>query len=404
MKDLIKSRSSPGRLSIALVLSYVTDWLVIIGAVGLGGALSRISPNKRPFSLINPEISFPFVHHEKVPTLYLGLYAFIIPAVIIFLVAIILVPGPTVPKSAPKSLIWKRKLWEWHTGWLGLALSLGSAFLITQGMKNLFGKPRPDLISRCQPDLANVNKYIIGGLSQLQQSGGVNGLFLVSATICTNTDRHILDDGFRSYPSGHASFAAAGLIYLSLFLASKLATTIPYLAPSAFSQDGSHLSAFPSRLERRSQTGRSDKSESSNHDSLPVRSGHDDMIIGARNQAAAPPVYLLVITIIPWFASIYIASTRYSDFRHHGFDILFGYIIGTVTAIFAFRYYHLPMRQGAGWSWGPRSQHRSFWAGIGVGSYAGRENNTSTYRTGDLESGHVMSNEVGEMVNTDRGI
>jgi len=136
------SRSNPGRLSIALVLSYITDWLVIIAAVGLGGALARISPNKRPFSLINPEISFPFVNHEKVPTLYLGLYALIIPAVIILLVAIILVPGPTVPKSAPKSLIWKRKLWEWHTGWLGLALSLGSAFLITQGMKNLFGKPR----------------------------------------------------------------------------------------------------------------------------------------------------------------------------------------------------------------------------------------------------------------------
>jgi hypothetical protein len=148
MANFLKSRVNPGRISIALVLSYIIDWLVIIAAVGLGAGLAVISPNKRPFSLVNPEISYPFVNKEKVPTLYLGLYALIIPAAIIFFVAIVLVPGPTVPRSAPKSLIWQRKLWEWHTGWLGLALSLGSAFLITQGMKNLFGKPRVSIVLR----------------------------------------------------------------------------------------------------------------------------------------------------------------------------------------------------------------------------------------------------------------
>ena len=106
-------------------------------------------------------------------------------------------------------------------------------------------------------------------------------------------------------------------------------------------------------------------------DSLQEPSGHDDAVIAARNQAAGPPVYLLVIAVLPSFASIYIASTRYSDFRHHGFDILFGYLIGFVTSVFAFRYYHLPINQGAGWSWGPRSRDRSFWAGVGVGNYVG---------------------------------
>lgn len=81
-------------------------------------------------------------------------------------------------------------------------------------------------------------------------------------------------------------------------------------------------------------------------------------------------MYLLVLTCIPWFASIYIASTRWSDFRHDGFDILFGYLIGLICAVFAFRYYHLPISQGAGWSWGPRSRDRSFWAGVGVGTYS----------------------------------
>jgi len=248
-------------------------------------------------------------------------------------------------------------------------------------------------------------------LPQIQQAnGGTNGLFLVSAAICKNTDKDILDDGFRSYPSGHASFAAAGLIYLSLFLASKLATTIPYLAPSSFTPDGTHLSAFPSRVERK-VTSRSDKSEYGSYQGDMERPGHDTSVVGARNQAAAPPVYLLVITIAPWFASIYIASTRYSDFRHHGFDILFGYLIGTVTSIFAFRYYHLPMRQGAGWSWGPRSRHRSWWAGVGVGNYAGHEIKENKQRPDlaprDLEAGELnrhTSNDVGVMAHSGQAV
>ena len=240
---------------------------------------------------------------------------------------------------------------------------------------------------------------------------GLNGVFLVSATICQNPDKDILDDGFRSYPSGHASFAAAGLIYLSLFLASKLATTIPYLAPSSFSADGTQLSAFPSRIERR-VTSRSDKSEMGSYGSDVERPGHDTSVVAARNQAAAPPVYLLILTITPWFASIYIASTRYSDFRHHGFDILFGYLIGTVTSIFAFRYYHLPMRQGAGWSWGPRSSHRSWWAGVGVGNYAGHEIKEHRLQNSEptpsnLEAGELnrhTSNDVGVMTNSGQAV
>jgi hypothetical protein len=213
-----------------------------------------------------------------------------------------------------------------------------------------------------------------------------------------------MDDGFRSFPSGHSSFSAAGLIYLSLFLASKLAITYPFLAPSQWSADTSRFSAFPSRAEKlqnRQVQNSSDKTASSSEvDPYLNSSGHNDAIIAARNQAAAPPIYLLVFVVIPFFASIYIASTRWSDFRHHGFDILFGYFIGTVSAIVAFRFYHLPLSQGAGWSWGPRSRDRSFWSGVGVGSYVGssekvvKQDQSAT----DLESGAVdrqRNNEVG---------
>ena len=79
---------------------------------------------------------------EKISTATLIVCGLAVPVVVIFIVAILLVPGPTVSKSTPKSLIWRRKLWELHAGWLGLGLSLSASFLITGGMKNLFGKPR----------------------------------------------------------------------------------------------------------------------------------------------------------------------------------------------------------------------------------------------------------------------
>jgi membrane-associated phospholipid phosphatase len=233
------------------------------------------------------------------------------------------------------------------------------------------------------PDLANIAKYAVGGFSDTQ-----GGYLLVSQTICTSTDKSLMDDGFRSFPSGHSSFSASGLIYLSLYLASKLAITIPFLSPSEYSADASRFAAFPSRAEKRQIARNQKKSQDSGEPTNP--SGHNDAIIATRNQAAAPPLYLLVLAAIPFFASIYISSTRYSDFRHHGFDIIFGYLIGAVAAILSFRFYHLPISQGAGWSWGPRSRDRSFWAGIGVGSYS---NNRPAVEEGvqldqsDLESG-----------------
>ncbi|TAQ88533.1 Phosphatidate phosphatase/4-nitrophenylphosphatase [Chlorociboria aeruginascens] len=383
------------RASVALILSYVLDWIIIIAAAGVGAAFSRTTPNKRPFSILNPDISFPYVVHEKISSALLIICSLIIPAVIILFVALVFVPGPTVPKSVPKALIWRRKLWEWHAGWLGLALSLVAAFLITSGMKNLSGKPRPDLLSRCSPDLANMTKFAAGGYLDTQ-----GGVLLVTPSICQNTDIHIMNDAFRSFPSGHSSTSAAGLVYLSLFLASKLTSTIPFLSPSTYSRVTKYRSAFPYRAQGRIQ--RFQQSTSPTHagkeaysaDDEPSNpTGHNDKIIALRNQAAAPPVYLLVFAVIPFFAAIYIASTRWSDFRHHGFDIFFGFFIGTTTAIFSFRYYHLPINQGAGWSWGPRSRDRSFWAGVGIGNYVASTNDDMEFEK--VENGRVLDVELG---------
>ncbi|KAH8195226.1 hypothetical protein TruAng_010609 [Truncatella angustata] len=372
-----------------LIASYATDWLCLIAAGVVGTVLGSITPNKRPFRLDDANIAFPFTEHEIIPSWLLLVCNAVIPIVVILVVTLIFVPGPTVPKGTPQALIWKRKLWELHVGWIGLALSLCGAWFITSGMKNLFGKPRPDLLSRCDPDFENeAAHYVLNGTA-----GQVGRL--VYATICQNQDKSKMDDAFRSYPSGHSSSAAAGLIYLSFFLASKFAVVIPFVSSSGYTA-GSDSVAFPSRANTGTAGGNNSAYKPLSHgtdelsapgDTSVARqiASHGSSVLAVRRQAAAPPVYLLCLTLLPFFLAIFIAGSRWCDFRHHGFDILFGFIIGTVSAWFAFRYYHLPISSGAGWAWAPRSSDKAFWAGVGVYSYA--TDKKHWIRPGDEEEG-----------------
>ena len=214
-------------VSISLLLSYVADWVVIMQvsrastaccpqfqltrnsriAAIVGAVFNFIAPNHRAFNLADPDISFPFTEHETITVTTLGLVALFAPAVIIPAVCLLLVPGPTVAKGVPRAVLWRRKLWEWHTGWLGLALSCASTFFFTQGLKLLFGRQRPDLLSRCfpdgPPDDARIQKFQVGGLGtiDLQSMGAI----LVQWGICHQSDQGKLYDGFMSFPSGHAS-------------------------------------------------------------------------------------------------------------------------------------------------------------------------------------------------------
>ncbi|KAL2269865.1 hypothetical protein VTJ83DRAFT_2049 [Remersonia thermophila] len=391
------ARRKGAKVSWVVWLSYGLDWFILIVFGVIGYILGKIAPNKRPFSLDDRNIAFPYTVNETVPVWLLIIVGILVPIVIIAVICLIFVPGATVPPGTPKSLIWRRKLWELHTGLLGLGLAVIAAWFITNTMKNLFGKPRPDLLSRCQPDLENLEKYIIGGLKGLQ--GATVAGQLVSPEICKNKDDHMLNDGFRSYPSGHSSSSAASLIYLSLFIASKFAITIPFVAPAG-SADASQFTAFPSRTrlpdikvtgpdtyELSARGAGTGTVRSTTIDSALGNKGitrHNQKLLAVRRQAAAPPIYLLCIAVIPFFGSVFIAGSRWWDFRHHGFDIIFGYLIGTVTAIYAFRYYHLPISHGAGWAWGPRSHDKAFWAGVGSFSYA-TEHLRGEYRSGDEE-------------------
>lgn len=153
---------------------------------------------------------------EKVSTGLLILIGLVIPAAIVFLVSAFIGLGPKKPQESPfRGASLKRKLWEWNAGWMGLGISLATAFIITNGTKNLVGKPRPDLLARCSPDPSRILNSTVGGIGQ-QLDEGIN---LVSWTIC-RTPGDTLDDGFRSFPSGHSSceLQARGQLLTANFL------------------------------------------------------------------------------------------------------------------------------------------------------------------------------------------
>lgn len=203
---------------------------------------------------------------------------------------------------------------------------------------------------------------------------------------------HVTSQRFpiAGHAANKASVSFAGLTYLTFFICSKFALRIPYLLSYPHADTPSDVFSTP-------------------NDSSPVSEQKPSAITLIRHQSAAPPLYLLIPALIPICAAFYLASTRYTDFRHHGFDILFGAVLGFVLAWASFRLYHLPVTRGAGWSWGPRNADKAWGVGVGVSSYAdmkewhreGKINSTaketwpSSSRSDDVEAGLASGLEAG---------
>ena len=177
------------------------------------------------------------------------------------------------------------------------------------------------------------------------------------------------------------------MFYLALFLCSKFSVTIPYLLPYTYEN---------SIRENKGYDGLPDDESDESKNGVVVSTAKDTLV-PLRKQAAAPPAYLFALPILCISISTYVASTRFSDFRHHGFDILFGSTMGTIFSYISFRMYHLPVRRGAGWSWGPRSESRAW--GIGVGTQGYINGNELLAKHRDIEAGHGTRNPEAAITN-----
>ncbi|KAL9595171.1 MAG: hypothetical protein Q9179_005094 [Wetmoreana sp. 5 TL-2023] len=210
-----KLYASKQTLSKRVVISYILDYVIIVVLFFAFYALDAVEPYHQHFSLRNYTLQYPYAVHERVPVPLLFALNTILPAIIIAIYAL-LIDGlfshqkQAAPRDGHRTLgkyRVKDRLWELNCGLLGLLLSQGAAFVITGALKNATGKPRPDLIDRCQPLEGSADPLPFG---------------LSNSTICTQTNHKMLKDGFRSFPSGHSSSAFAGLFYLTIYLSAKM--------------------------------------------------------------------------------------------------------------------------------------------------------------------------------------
>ncbi|GEQ72666.1 hypothetical protein JCM33374_g6353 [Metschnikowia sp. JCM 33374] len=102
------------------------------------------------------------------------------------------------------------KLYVTYLSLLGLVISVFTTSIVTDVLKNSFGRHRPDFLARCMP-----------------RADAPKDVLVYAKDVCTTKNLGRLMDGFRTTPSGHSSLSFAGLFFLSLWLAGQLAVTRP---------------------------------------------------------------------------------------------------------------------------------------------------------------------------------
>ncbi|KAG8708489.1 hypothetical protein FRC08_018862 [Ceratobasidium sp. 394] len=170
--------------------SYLPDWILTAVLWSLVAVLNNVDGFRREFDLTDPQ----YKSKELVPGYALHLIAFVAPLVFMWMINLLMV----------------KSWWDGHSAALGLMLGLAMTSVTTHLVKVTVGRPRPDLIHRCQPIPGATNHP-------------PNEYFgLATSAVCTQTNQLIMRDGWRSFWSGHSSEAFAGLSFLSYYMAGKL--------------------------------------------------------------------------------------------------------------------------------------------------------------------------------------
>lgn len=155
--------------------------------ITLSLALVNVNPDSHDFSISDLSLSYAHRESPKVPFWLLIVLIVLAPVITISLVSFQTKTSSTTIKS----------LATLNYSLLGLGISLGSACVILN-IKNLAGKPRPDFLAICQPDLTNIAAHKVGGYGQ-------DIHVMVYRTICSQPDHRRVNDAFRSFPSGYST-------------------------------------------------------------------------------------------------------------------------------------------------------------------------------------------------------
>ncbi|KAK6360290.1 hypothetical protein TWF730_006438 [Orbilia blumenaviensis] len=310
---------------VIVTLRYALDWVLVIGFVLAAGFLGNMDGARRPFNPYDPAFSFPY-HDDTVSVVLLGIVAIAAPAGIMMLCCL-LAPRSALPAlannpHAPASLVWKHKLLNWNRAWLALGLTDALAFFISNCLKNVFGKPRPHMISVCKPDWDKVAEIV--NTTRTGPQGILAWNPLVTSEICTTTDHEKLSEAFRSFPSGHSTMAFSGLTFLSIFFYSTLVLTLRNTSTSKLPYSSADLKHSGSSSEKR--------------DHSPQRA--------SKLHPPSLPLITFVVVIAFFCLAMWIAATRYLDFKHAGIDIFAGSLLGFFSAICGTWWYAMPAAGG----------------------------------------------------------
>lgn len=186
LASLLTRNDALGTLARFYTTTYFPDYIALSLLLLIYIPLALlVTPFHRLFLLSDPLIQYPHAAIERVPPIHLLLYGLLLPLAFITAWALLLRPDVNKVRAT----------------YLGLLGAVFVATVVTDILKNIAGRPRPDLLARCQP------------------RPGTPRDVLVDISVCsTPLTSHVLQDGFRSWPSGHSSFAFSGLGFLSLWL------------------------------------------------------------------------------------------------------------------------------------------------------------------------------------------
>ena len=159
---------------------------------------------------------------------------------------------------------------------LGLAYSLVTGTFFQVVLKKSIGGFRPHFLSVCEP--------VINGNGTLAVKGSGFQSVMYTSDICTGNPGKI-QNAMESFSSGHVEIAFAGLLYLAIYV-------------------NAHLRVF----------------------------SFSATVVSRR------PKYLKMLAVIgPILLATYVASTLVLGHHHHGYDVIFGGLIGSGMAIWGYK-------------------------------------------------------------------
>lgn len=236
-------------------ISYVFDFVFYLTVLILSATLGRTLP-PRYHEFLLYDITIRYTHFPENAILVRVWLLILISAGIPFAQFLLFTIFIVLPI--------RRRIWDFFAGCLCLLGAMATQLLVTVLLKNIIGLPRPDFIDRCEPMIQNIP---ITSLS--------------TVAICTQPDWNLVQEGFRTFPSGHLSTVFTGMTIAALNFAARLQT------------------------------------------------------FDNRNNS-----FKVFITILPWLIAACIASTRVSDNRHFLKDIIAGAFIGTFIGSAFYLQYH----------------------------------------------------------------